>query len=112
MEEIFDVHTLNIANAASEHIVGNSDETALRMLFGKDLEILKMLVLYFLCRFDLNGNAGIANDGIDFNACVGAPVGKVLLAVSIMQPCHQFLHNQMFESMTIIGRPPYQFFSV
>lgn len=62
-----------------------------------------MAVLYFLYGFDLNGHAGITDDDVDLNACIGSPVGELFIGVGVVLPCHQLLYYQMLESMAVVG---------
>ena len=112
MEEVINIHAFNITYAACEHVEGNDYETAVGMFFCENLDVLKMLVLYFFCGFDLDGYAGITNDDINLNARVGTPIGKALVAMGVVQPCHQLLCDQMFEGMTIVCRAPYELLAV
>ena len=82
------------------------------MLLGKNLQILQVLVLDFLCGLDLDGDTGVANDNINLNACISAPVGELLFALSVVKIGDKFLDNKMLEGMTIFSCSPYKIFTM
>ena len=107
-EKVEDIDALDSPDATVEVVEGHDNETAVGMFFAKGLEALQVAGLHLLGRLDLDGHAGITQHGIHLKACVGAPVRKMVLAMSVVEIGHKLLNDKVLEGMAVVSGSPNQ----
>ena len=102
-EKVEDIDALDSSDAAVEDVEGHDNEAAVGMLFAKGFEAVQVAGLHLLGRLDLDSHTGIAQHGIYLKACVGAPVRKFVLAMSVVEIGHEFLNDKVLEGVAVVS---------
>lgn len=101
LEKFPDGNDFKTVPASAVHVERNGDESGLRIVFPEGTESFQMVAVDFRGGFDLNGDLGISQHGIHFDAAAGPPVAEFVKSLLISQISYQFLDDQMLESLSV-----------